>query len=584
MKFSNKKKIILGSIIGVLIGTLVSVSYAFFTYANTSGTTNQLITGDIYLKYGETSALGINGAMPSNTYPSASTGNYFQFQITGKNTHETGSVLYKLKLAYGDNTTDRLNKIDDKYLYFKLVEVNGNTEKIVVNDANFTTIPNSTLYVDTIPSNTTTEITKTYRLYMRIGEEVGIGTNTTYTQDAWNKLYASVKVNAEGNYITGDIASKKIISRYNGSGQDGLVAVNTNGDLYTGTGEIREYRYSGGGRYCTYQSPDGNTTYNLQVEGDTCPTNATFGGGPPSLFSNDNDVWKYQGGNVSGTTYTLISDGVQDTGLRNYITFNNEMWRIVGVFDGELKIIKDLPITTENAPSTYTNLAGTTFTIKSSTPAGTKYAPIVFNSQKTTNLSDWTTAGLMYYSNEENTGSYYNSINLTNRNMIATTTYYLGNILSYNFGTAKDAYLTERATPVECPSSVIINSHSNSCNIWNGNKATWTGKVALLYPSDFGYASSSSKWSTNSSSYWSMPNNAVVSDNWILHTDAYSNRFLSPDSGGHNSTISLFESGFISSGSDGFDSAWRPVLNLKPDTLIVSGDGSYEHPYELGVA
>ena len=33
IKFNNKKKIILGSIIGVLIGSLISVSYAFFTFS-----------------------------------------------------------------------------------------------------------------------------------------------------------------------------------------------------------------------------------------------------------------------------------------------------------------------------------------------------------------------------------------------------------------------------------------------------------------------------------------------------------------------------------------------------------------------
>ncbi|MCG4775144.1 hypothetical protein L0O83_18830, partial [Lawsonibacter sp. DFI.5.51] len=78
------------------------------------------------------------------------------------------------------------------------------------------------------------------------------------------------------------------------------------------------------------------------------------------------------------------------------------------------------------------------------------------------------------------------------------STYYLSNV-TYNsgIGTASTVYNEERANPVECGASVTFNSHNNSCNIWNGNKASWTGKIALLYPSDFGYASSSSNWNTN---------------------------------------------------------------------------------------
>ena len=588
MKFSNKKKIILGSIIGVLIGTLMSVSYAFFTYANTSGTTNQLITGDIYLKYGETSALGINGAMPSSTYPSASTGNYFQFQITGKNTHETGSVLYKLKLAYGDNTTDRLNRIDDKYLYFKLVEVSENTEKIVVNDANFTTIPNSTLYVDTIPSNTTTEITKTYRLYMRIGEEVGIGTNTTYTQDKWNKLYASVKVNAEGNYITGDLASKKIISRYNGSGQDGLVAVNTNGDLYTGTGEIREYRYSGSGRYCIYT--DGETTYHLQIEsGNTCPESATYGSlmGKTRLWSPTTDPIASPWGITisSGTTYNLSktnSTVQEDNTVKNYVTFNNEMWRIVGIVDGNIKLVKNTPLT--SVPDTnYTNLNGDTFILKPGQPGGLKYPWYYWNKPTAgTEKNNWANAGTMYYLNENQSGSYYYTIDANYKGLVADATYYLGNAYAWgNAGTAKDVYIQERSS-IMCASSVTSNSYNNNCNVWNGNQATWTGKIAMLNVSDFGYAASSDMWSINIGSYYNGGTSRIFEKNWLLATDAYYTSFLSPSYESPQHGMKWFETGEVSSGYVGSSSnAVRPVLNLKSDTLIISGDGSYNNPYRL---
>ena len=213
---TNKKKIILGSIIGVLIGTLLSVSYAFYTYSRT-GTTSQLVTGDIYMRYKEGTALDFTGAMPSSTYPDKSSGKYFQFQITGKNTNTEGDIAYKLNLVHGDDDKNGKQRIDDTYLYFRLVEVsnlgqNNETETIVADDINYATINNSLLYKTKIPKNTTNEITKTYRLYARISESVGIGTNTTYTIERWNNSYASIKINAEGEYA-GPLNEKQLVTQ-----------------------------------------------------------------------------------------------------------------------------------------------------------------------------------------------------------------------------------------------------------------------------------------------------------------------------------------------------------------------------------
>ena len=285
-KKNNKKKIILGSIIGVLIGTLISVSYAAYTY-NRTGLNNKLITGDIYMRYKEGSALNLQGAMPSNSYPAKATNNYYEFQIIGKNT-SSGDISYTLKLAHGDIPTGKnsSNRIADKWLYFKLVEVsnlgaNNESETVLVANGNYTTIPNSTIYTETIPKNTTNETTRTFRLYARISENVGIGTNATFTMDEWNDLYASIKINVDGGFVTPSIlGTTQIISNYeqdnNPSTNGGIVGINANGETYNqnanqssttnnnaltnnlvnktnetkasktdNTTTIREYRYSG---------------------------------------------------------------------------------------------------------------------------------------------------------------------------------------------------------------------------------------------------------------------------------------------------------------------------------------------------
>ena len=191
----------------------------------------------------------------------------------------------------------------------------------------------------------------------------------------------------------------------------------------------------------------------------------------------------------------------------------------------------------------------------------------------------------MYWTNEDNTGSYYNTINSTYKNMILESNYYLRNVTTFGsgtIGTASTVYNEERATPVMCESDVISYSHNSSCNIWNGNQTSWTGKVALLYPSDFGYASSSSNWNKQISSYWQY--GQVINDNWLLNNDAYYNWFLSPASYSQDVLIYWSASGYIwsiSSNNSAYVNSWRPVLNLKANTLIYSGDGSYNNPYKL---
>ncbi len=125
-KFSNKKKIILGSIVGVLIGTLMSVSYAFFTYSKT-GLNSQLVAGDIYMKYTGTNEINLQNTMPRDTYVE---GGYFEFEVTGKNTTTNKDIVYDIVLNHGvENPSSRTVRIQDKFLKFSLVEVTkeGNT-------------------------------------------------------------------------------------------------------------------------------------------------------------------------------------------------------------------------------------------------------------------------------------------------------------------------------------------------------------------------------------------------------------------------------------------------------------------------
>ena len=160
--------------------------------------------------------------------------------------------------------------------------------------------------------------------------------------------------------------------------------------------------------------------------------------------------------------------------------------------------------------------------------------------------------------------------------------YYLGNVNTDNgpiTGTAKEVYTQERGSTV-CNSSITSNSHENNCNIWNGNQAIWNGKIALLYPSDFGYASNTSKWSKDFKEAYS---NGISLNNWMYNNISSSSWFLSPAS--YNPSRVAYVNGVGSllnvdaSRDDGL--ALRPVLTLGSQTNIISGTGSINDPYIL---
>ena len=128
---------------------------------------------------------------------------YFEFTIDGKNTSNK-DIIYNVKLIHGDVVSSKTesNRISDKFLMFKLVEVVDDNEVELVNDKKFDTINNTILYSDKVLKNTNTEINHTYRLYMIVDPNLMIGNleGAVYSFEEYANLFASIKVNVDGNY------------------------------------------------------------------------------------------------------------------------------------------------------------------------------------------------------------------------------------------------------------------------------------------------------------------------------------------------------------------------------------------------
>ena len=198
-----------------------------------------------------------------------------------------------------------------------------------------------------------------------------------------------------------------------------------------------------------------------------------------------------------------------------------------------------------------------------------------------TNYNDWTTATLM---TTLNSGEYYNrtgtyaSNGLTEnaKNQISSTKWYLGNVVwtsNVGYGTTKEIYTQERSTSV----------HS-------GNKQTWDGKVALIYPSDYMYASSACYNDDTKKGYddsGSSPYNTdyrsetCKSTNWLLDT---SNWFwaVSPSSIGSGSAMRVNSSGGVDyRNTRGSSGGLRTSVYLDTSVKYMSGDGSSNNPFVI---
>ena len=90
----RKKGIIIGVIVALVLVTTLGVTFALYRYSNI-GLNQQLVTGDIYMKYTGENQLDIPNAMPREEYIPDK---YFQFTIEGINDYSK-DIWYKIKIG-----------------------------------------------------------------------------------------------------------------------------------------------------------------------------------------------------------------------------------------------------------------------------------------------------------------------------------------------------------------------------------------------------------------------------------------------------------------------------------------------------
>lgn len=266
--------------------------------------------------------------------------------------------------------------------------------------------------------------------------------------------------------------------------------------------------------------------------------------------------------------YSAEDNNYRYSGLdpNNYITFNDESWRIVGIYemDGEyqLKIVKTVRL----GSFAFDVDAGEheSFNAKSLKTEGgynTEFLQLVSASGS----NEWETSDLMYYLNT----TYYQSLNSENMSQISGNQYYIGSInYSLNYTTSKDIYDT-----------VVT------------KKTTNYYYIGILDASDVVYGKDTSLWPLKDTSYFDSVNsrNQWYSDNWVISEEldtVCTSMTITPYI--YYSDMSMLTSySLINTCYDGFSGTMSasvyPSLFLKPEVIISSGTGTESDPFILAV-
>ena len=297
---------------------------------------------------------------------------------------------------------------------------------------------------------------------------------------------------------------------------------------------------------------------------------------PVYLADHIKSLYTTQGANNLYLHDSTLTNGAKDNSYRyagpsettnNFVCFGydstdgscptDNLYRIIGVFDGEVKLIKY-----DYAKSTLLGTDG-------------DYARIYNGDGTNKGQNSKEEIGGYYWNNNTRNNTWsesrLNTINL-NKNYInkidENGTKWSDKISIHTWKVGGNTYnnIAGQTAP---------NAYQNEINKPATDK-TVNAKVGLMYVSDYGYAASSSSWSTVLNSY----NNANVTANNWMYMGLYE-WTLAPRTDASNYAFYVNYTGFVNGYNGNVDYngfAARPVLYLKSTTIYAGGSGDAAKP------
>ena len=514
--------------VSILVLIFTGITYAFFTTSDNNGSTAEIITdsGKMIITYadGGSNLLVSDNISPSNKIIADKT-----FTLTGLNTATAGEGLampYKVGLKY-------TSTFSDGQIHYYIKKINSTNEDI------------TTSYSGTLDQT-----------ILGYDAETGYATGTLYKNVNYLEI-VSGKFPASDNEqsITFNL---KLQFPDTGENQDtekgksvnAMVVVNYEPAVNEHIASLYESKE---------KDENGITIDGLQKDG-TGSINQTL------LSSSNNKYNATLLNNLLADTETDEYDNLRYVGANpnNYISFNNETWRIIGLFN-----------VYNNDTNKYEKLIKI---IRNESIGGYSWDSSDANTNSGWGIKDWKQADLMtelntdyidisktsgttfWYNNSKNQQTeifdFSKNIKSTYIDKIANVKWYLGGVKrNPTILNTYDAYLSEKTT-----------------------SDYWNGKIGLIYASDYGYAST---YSACRNDVYSATNDIpnCQNENWLYYKN--NNLSITPLSDDNYRIFYVRYDGY------GFNTlpcnphGVRPTLYLKSDVVITSGTGSKDSPYTI---
>ena len=520
MKDNKAKIYMIFSLVVLVIAVIVSGTYAYYVWTTSDSDTTKIVAG-----IGAATVTFDGGSdISANLRPVSDKSKGIIKNINVKG--DTTGLVFNMYLDITSIDTGLKDESFRYELYKGTTKVKeGNFSDSYLTSNTVTCSKNNTNHIVLLTNESISTSKTSYTLYIWIN-----GVNYTNPNTMMNKTFSfKLHADGEGAVLKGPTAAETITKLY----MNAAKATVTNNSI-------------------TY-----NTAPSVSLMNDR------LGGTTTDL---DGGNIRYYGASPNNYIYFNCSD------YSNQTSSTCETWRIIGVFDGKLKLIRGSQIGTYSWDNKDT-----------STGAESNFGK-----------NDWTTARLMkllnpsdYYttdSNDNNLGQglYYNSAsgkcysgqnnatvdcNFTStgiknditRNMIAETTYNLGGWKS-NTVYPNLMYEKERGTTV-----------------YTGRPTTpWTGKIALAYTSDYGYAADLNQ--CKDKTLYDYNNSTCTSNNWmkaiITNNGRNSGWLLTPYCSTSSNVWYVYPVGnvyFNYTVNSAFGAV--PVLSLSSELGIESGGG-----------
>ena len=497
---NNKAKIyMIFSLVVLVIAVIVSGTYAYYVWSTSDSDTTKIVAG-----IGAATVTFDGGSdISANLRPVSDKSKGIVKNISVK--ADTEGLVFNM---YLDITSIDTGLKDESFRYelykgdTKVKE--GNFSDSYLTSNTVTCTKNNTNHIVLLTNESISTSKTSYTLYIWID-----GENYTNPNTMMNKTF-SFKLHADG---------------------EGAVLAKTAAETIT---EL-------------YMNAAKETVTNNSIDYNTAPSvslmNDRLGGTIEDL---DGGNIRYYGTNPNNYMYF---------NCKTYPDTNCELWRIIGVFDGRLKIMRNESIgklafdqdkNDDSSKTTYDN-DWSTATL-----------------QKLLNGSYYTGSGtIIYYSNSygmDSTTLNMNNIGLKNditRNMIAVLPWNLGGWNSMSLY-SNQIYVYERGTKV-----------------YTGRPTIWSGKIGLIYASDYGYSNDLSKCSQTLVNY---SDTTCKGNTWLLYKESI--LFLTHYSGSNKGVWDAVYNGSFVGGSLALDAHYiLPTLYLIPDISIVGGTGTSDNPY-----